>query len=263
MIEAFEAGLRDQRLVVKGPFDARAVGHLLVHLTELDDEADVRTFYDEADACVGGPIWQLLTDGERAHALKEAVGLANIVRPIWERHCDATPGTWIAIGKNMTAAPDNQAQYENELLGNRILEDLRVVLDGAMGNMSIPTAKPNSPIVSISDGGIYGVVTLDEPKDHAAGLLTRIGPQTKRDWPSERAMSWVGIQVRHSDGRVGQIRRDAEGFLHRSLRIDVDGGGSEWVQLNVDGEDSGATGWEWKSRSSDWYALGDHNKAEA
>lgn len=74
-------------------------------------------------------------------------------------------------------------------------------------------------------------------------------------------MGWVGIQVRNADGRIGQIQRDVEGFMHRSLRIDVDESASEWVQLNVDGEDSGATGWEWKSEEGDWYALGDHNVA--
>jgi hypothetical protein len=91
MIEAFEGGLRDQRLVLKGPLEASSVGHLLIHLTDLDDDEDVRTFYEEADACVGGPTWELLSDGERASLLKEAMSLANSVRPIWERHCDATP----------------------------------------------------------------------------------------------------------------------------------------------------------------------------
>ena len=91
VIEQFEAGLRDQRLVVKGPLEAQSVGHLLVHLADLDDDEDVRTFYEEADARVGGPIWELLSDGERAPLLREAVSLANSVRPIWEKHCDATP----------------------------------------------------------------------------------------------------------------------------------------------------------------------------
>lgn len=74
-------------------------------------------------------------------------------------------------------------------------------------------------------------------------------------------MSWVGIKVSHSDGRQGTIRRDIEGFAHRSLCIDVDGSAEvvDWVQLNADGPDTGATGWRWLADSGDWYPLGDHN----
>jgi hypothetical protein len=91
VIEAFEAGLLQRRLVVRGALEAHAIGHLLVHLTNLDDEEEVRIFYEEADAHVGGPIWALLTGAERAPLIAEALALASSVRPIWERHCEATP----------------------------------------------------------------------------------------------------------------------------------------------------------------------------
>lgn len=74
-------------------------------------------------------------------------------------------------------------------------------------------------------------------------------------------MSWTGIKVANVDGREGVIRRDIEGFAHRSLRIDVGdtGDATEWVQLNAVGADSGATGWRWLADSGEWYPLGDHN----
>lgn len=95
MIEAFEAGLLQQQLVLRGSVVTHALGDILAHLTDLEDEADVQIFYEEADDRVGGPIWELLSDAERAPLLGEAIGLAIRLRPIWERHCDATPSRYI------------------------------------------------------------------------------------------------------------------------------------------------------------------------
>lgn len=74
-------------------------------------------------------------------------------------------------------------------------------------------------------------------------------------------MTWIGIKVQHADGRTGTIRRDIEGYAHRSLRLDMDDPDQapEWVQLNVDGPDSGATGWSWQTGAGEWRILGDHN----
>ena len=79
--------------------------------------------------------------------------------------------------------------------------------------------------------------------------------------------TWVGIQVRHQDGRTGVIGRDSVGFAHRALRIDVEDGTRDWVQLNVDGPDSGSLGWQWlceeHMHGPTWLPLGDHNLQEA
>ncbi len=82
---------------------------------------------------------------------------------------------------------------------------------------------------------------------------------------------WTGVKVRNEDGRTGTITGDYAGdyvgFCHRSLTITVDGGGKDYVQLNTDGPDSGAVGWEWFSEgfSSEptWLPLGDHNPTQA
>ncbi len=91
MIVAFDQGLRDHQLVLTGPLVARSVGSLLCFLIDLGDEEDLRTFYEEADTKVGGPIWALLSDGDRARLLKEGMSLVNSLLPIWKLHCDATP----------------------------------------------------------------------------------------------------------------------------------------------------------------------------
>lgn len=91
--------------------------------------------------------------------------------------------------------------------------------------------------------------------------------------------SWTGIKVRHEDGRTGIISGDYEGFLHRSLTISVldDYGheskekGTDTVQLNANGPDSGSPGWQWRpDHESDpesedsWLPLGDfHEVAKA
>jgi hypothetical protein len=78
-------------------------------------------------------------------------------------------------------------------------------------------------------------------------------------------MSWVGIKVRHMDGRTGTISSDYAGHLHRGLTIAVDGGGTDSVQLNTDGPDTGSPGWEWHcdwgSGGAEWLGLGDHQTA--
>ncbi len=79
--------------------------------------------------------------------------------------------------------------------------------------------------------------------------------------------SWIGTRVRHQDGRTGVIARDDVGFMHRLLKIVVDGGGVDYVQLNVGDRDSGSRGWEWLSAPAEdgheqWCPLGDHNQAE-
>ncbi|MFK4706059.1 hypothetical protein ABIC83_002898 [Roseateles asaccharophilus] len=77
---------------------------------------------------------------------------------------------------------------------------------------------------------------------------------------------WRGIKVRNADGRTGKITSDYEGFLHRALSIEVDGGGSDYIQLNSDAKDSGSLAWEWWCAEFDgpsgpgaWLVLGDHN----
>lgn len=93
MIASFEAGLIQERLVIRGPLASPSVGHLLVFLAELDDEDTLRIFYEEADERVGGPIWALLSEADRGILLHEGLALAATIRPIWERHCDVA-STW-------------------------------------------------------------------------------------------------------------------------------------------------------------------------
>lgn len=49
--------------------------------------------------------------------------------------------------------------------------------------------------------------------------------------------SWKGVKVKHDDGRSGVIESDWEGFLHRALKIAIEGGGEAFVQLNSNGPD--------------------------
>lgn len=76
-------------------------------------------------------------------------------------------------------------------------------------------------------------------------------------------MSWEGTKVQNKDGRNGVITSDYEGFLHRSLCIELEGGGEAFVQLNSNGPDTGEVGWSWWcenfSGGARWLPLGDHN----
>lgn len=72
--------------------------------------------------------------------------------------------------------------------------------------------------------------------------------------------TWHGIKVQHIDGRQGFIGSDYEGFLHRSLRIDIEDGGEAFIQLNSNGPDTGEAGWSWwcenVSGGARWLPLG-------
>lgn len=94
MIEAYQVGLSHQRLVIKGALIASSVGHLLAHLTDLENPRDVEIFYAEADDRVGGPVLELLTDDEQAALFSEAMSLARRLLPIWKSHCAATPNKY-------------------------------------------------------------------------------------------------------------------------------------------------------------------------
>lgn len=78
--------------------------------------------------------------------------------------------------------------------------------------------------------------------------------------------SWTGVKVRHADGRSGFIESDWEGFLHRGLKIAIEGGGEAFVQLNSNGPDTGESGWSWWcenfSGGARWLALGDHRETK-
>lgn len=84
---------------------------------------------------------------------------------------------------------------------------------------------------------------------------------------SNDSMGWVGKRVKHVDGRKGTIKREAPGFCHVGLFIVDDDGGTDFVQLNTNGPDTGSAGWSWKwrdaedSESEEWGWLGDHNNA--
>jgi len=75
-------------------------------------------------------------------------------------------------------------------------------------------------------------------------------------------MGWQGIKARHKDGRTASVKSDYEGFLHRVLSIQVNGGRDDSVQLNANGPDTGSPGWEWHcedfSGGPKWLPLGDH-----
>jgi hypothetical protein len=79
--------------------------------------------------------------------------------------------------------------------------------------------------------------------------------------------TWKGIKVQHADGRAGVIDSEWDGFLHRGLKIAVDGGGESFVQLNSNGRDTGDAGWSWWCENfaggAGWLPLGDHCSAAA
>ncbi|MEC4339595.1 hypothetical protein VPH13_12805 [Stenotrophomonas pavanii] len=72
---------------------------------------------------------------------------------------------------------------------------------------------------------------------------------------------WVGIKVRHTDGREGSIVGQYAGFLHLGLSIRCSDGTDARVQLNANGRDTGEAGWEWWcsnfSNGPCWLPLGD------
>ena len=77
---------------------------------------------------------------------------------------------------------------------------------------------------------------------------------------------WKGTQVRHKDGQTGAIESEYEGFMHLVLSIRTENGEQATIQLNADGRDSGADGWQWLSpnfsEGPSWLPLGDHSGCE-
>lgn len=64
------------------------------------------------------------------------------------------------------------------------------------------------------------------------------------------------------------IRSESCGFCFVGLTIAIDGiEGTEWVQLNSNGPDTGAFGWCWNAsigeEPENWLPLGDHNSKAA
>ncbi|MBA9859434.1 hypothetical protein [Ralstonia insidiosa] len=81
-------------------------------------------------------------------------------------------------------------------------------------------------------------------------------------------LGWKGKRVKHADGRSGVIRSESRGFCFVGLTIAIDGSdATEWLQLNSNGQDTGALGWSWDASFDDapenWLPLGDHNKKAA
>lgn len=81
---------------------------------------------------------------------------------------------------------------------------------------------------------------------------------------SNSSAGWFNKQMRHDDGRRGIITSEFVGFMHVALTITIEGTAeTEYLQLNSDGKDSGALGWNWRySREGEpeaWAHLGDHN----
>lgn len=76
---------------------------------------------------------------------------------------------------------------------------------------------------------------------------------------------WEGIKVRHAEVGAGVITSEFVGFGFRGLTITADGGQETYVQLNDDGTDKGARGWEWHcenhSDGPKWMPLGSAPKA--
>lgn len=77
---------------------------------------------------------------------------------------------------------------------------------------------------------------------------------------------WEGIKVRHADVGAGVITSEFVGFGFRGLTITADNGQEPYVQLNDDGTDKGARGWEWQCENHTdgpkWMALGSAPKAD-
>lgn len=75
--------------------------------------------------------------------------------------------------------------------------------------------------------------------------------------------SWIGIKVRHADGREGRVASDNDVYGHRELTLVVNGGPNAQILLNAWGKDSGEAGWSWLCEGFDggpkWLPLGDHN----
>jgi len=77
---------------------------------------------------------------------------------------------------------------------------------------------------------------------------------------TQEAWSWIGIKVKHEDGRTGAISTEQKSFDCTALTISIDGGGTADVQLNIDGPDTGVAGWSWFDDRADekeaWQLLG-------
>lgn len=78
---------------------------------------------------------------------------------------------------------------------------------------------------------------------------------------------WKGKQVRHLDGRLGEITKEDPWFAGCDLHITVEGGGTAIVKLNATQKDGGELGWSWWcpefSSGPCWLPLGDHNPQQA
>lgn len=77
---------------------------------------------------------------------------------------------------------------------------------------------------------------------------------------------WKGNRVRDIDGRTGVICDEWAGFMHLAIQIRCADGATDIVQLNSNGADSGATGWQWLCLNFNggphWLPLGDHSGCE-
>lgn len=78
--------------------------------------------------------------------------------------------------------------------------------------------------------------------------------------------SWEGTKVRHSDGRAGVIISEFVGFHFRGLTIKDDKGQEAYLELNSDGTDKWAEGWEWLCEKLEdgakWLPLGTPPKVD-
>lgn len=78
------------------------------------------------------------------------------------------------------------------------------------------------------------------------------------------SIGWQGKQVRHRDGRTGEICGESIAAGQCRLSIAVDGGVDVDVQLSLDSKDSGSLGWEWFCENflgrPVWLPLGDQSE---
>ncbi|MHD0644376.1 hypothetical protein ACYPKM_01915 [Pseudomonas aeruginosa] len=73
--------------------------------------------------------------------------------------------------------------------------------------------------------------------------------------------SWVGKEMRHTDGRTGKIIREFEGFGYLALTIRLNDGSDVHIELCAIGRDKNTHGWEWHCTTHDdgpkWIKIGD------